>query len=127
MAVREHLAILAQGGISNVGRSAQGIAIDQALTRMGKVGEASELAGERAAMAASIDELRREISAVGGASLDTALAHFSPERRAMYQHLFDLIYDCSTNRVAAKALVERILVKIQIASSGTSHSPGPAS
>ena len=30
----------------------------------------------------------------------------------MYEHLFALIYECSTNRVAAKALVDRILLKI---------------
>jgi hypothetical protein len=32
----------------------------------------------------------------------------------MYGQMFDLIYDCSSNRVAAKALVDRILEKIVV-------------
>ena len=30
----------------------------------------------------------------------------------MYEHLFALIYECSTNRTAAKALIDRILHKV---------------
>ena len=30
----------------------------------------------------------------------------------MYEHFFELVYQCSTNRVAAKALVDRILMKL---------------
>jgi len=29
----------------------------------------------------------------------------------MYEQLFGLIYECSANRVAAKALVDRIMLK----------------
>jgi hypothetical protein len=31
----------------------------------------------------------------------------------MYEHLIGLIYECSANRIAAKALVDRILDRIQ--------------
>ena len=30
----------------------------------------------------------------------------------MYEHMFELIYDCSVNRVAARSLINRILLKI---------------
>jgi molecular chaperone HtpG len=42
----------------------------------------------------------------------TPLARLSPPKRRMYEHLFGLIYECSTNQVAAKALIDRILLKI---------------
>jgi hypothetical protein len=41
----------------------------------------------------------------------------------MYHHLFDLIYACATNQVAAKALVDRILLKID--KDTTASSPPP--
>jgi molecular chaperone HtpG len=33
-------------------------------------------------------------------------------QRGMYKHFIELIYECSTNRAAAKALVDRILLRI---------------
>ena len=30
----------------------------------------------------------------------------------MYEHLFSLVYACSVNRVAAKALVDRMLIRL---------------
>jgi molecular chaperone HtpG len=41
-----------------------------------------------------------------------ALAPLPAEKRSMYEHMFDLIYSCSTNRMAAKALIDRIIEKI---------------
>jgi len=40
------------------------------------------------------------------------LSRLSPSQRTMYEHFFGLIYECSANRTAAKALVDRILIKI---------------
>lgn len=40
------------------------------------------------------------------------LAAIAAEKRPMYEHMFELIYSCSTNRVAAKALIDRILERI---------------
>jgi len=31
----------------------------------------------------------------------------------MYEQFFELIYECSVNRVAAKSLIDRILLKIE--------------
>jgi Histidine kinase-, DNA gyrase B-, and HSP90-like ATPase len=40
-----------------------------------------------------------------------SLVTLSPARQAFYREAIDLIYECSANRVAARALVERILEK----------------
>jgi hypothetical protein len=54
-------------------------------------------------------DLERAIGANGPAA---PLADLPPAKRKMYEHLFALIYQCSANQVAAKALVDRILTKI---------------
>lgn len=41
------------------------------------------------------------------------LLHLPARKRAIYQEIFDLIYECATNRVAAKVLVDRMLMKLQ--------------
>jgi hypothetical protein len=46
------------------------------------------------------------------ATPDSPLARLPPKKRAMYEHFFELDYECSANRVAAKALVDRILMKL---------------
>jgi hypothetical protein len=50
--------------------------------------------------------------AVGSASQESPLGDLPPAKRKMYEHLFSLIYECSTNRVAAKSLVDRIIEKV---------------
>jgi hypothetical protein len=54
-------------------------------------------------------ELTRLTAYVPGAS---PLAQLPAEKRTMYEHFFGLIYACSTNRSAAKALVDRILLRV---------------
>jgi hypothetical protein len=44
---------------------------------------------------------------------DSSLVLLPPKKRALYGHMFELIYNCSANRVAAKALVDRILERVQ--------------
>jgi len=41
------------------------------------------------------------------------LSHFKPQVRSAYQQMIDLIYQCASNRAAAKALVEKILSKLE--------------
>ena len=47
----------------------------------------------------------------GGAPAEP-LAKLSKKQRQIYQEVFELIYECSTNRVAAKSLVDRMLTKL---------------
>ena len=65
------------------------------------------------ARAEIVRSLRDEMASLeADAGVAIPLARMDPETRAMYEHFFRLIYECSTNRVAAKALVERILDKL---------------
>jgi hypothetical protein len=50
--------------------------------------------------------------AVGSYLPASPLAGLPAAKRKMYEHLFGLVYECSTNRVAAKALIDRILLKV---------------
>jgi 3-methyladenine DNA glycosylase/8-oxoguanine DNA glycosylase len=40
------------------------------------------------------------------------LSRLPADRRALYEEMFRLIYECSSNRAAAKALVDRILERV---------------
>jgi len=110
--VEERLAIMAQGSLRRSAREAQAANVDQALIRMTKFAEAVELATDRKKLLETVEKLRKRVRASDWDPQDSPLAKLPPRRRAMYRHLFDLIYGCSTNRVAAKALIDRILAKI---------------
>ena len=58
--------------------------------------------------------LRVELEKLVGADAPAAspLDRLSPDRRAWYEEMFSLIYDCSANRAAAKSLVDRMMSKI---------------
>jgi len=59
------------------------------------------------------NKLERKIEALSNVSSDAdPLVGLPTRKRAVYTELFDLIYECSVNWVAAKALVDRILAKI---------------
>ena len=60
----------------------------------------------------SIRKLRADLELVlGRENAASPLDRLPPQKRSMYEHLFGLIYECSTNRVAAKALVDRNLIQ----------------
>jgi len=40
------------------------------------------------------------------------LANYSPQKRGIYQNIFSLIYECSSNRVVAQKLVDKILLRL---------------
>jgi hypothetical protein len=52
----------------------------------------------------TLTELRSKLASVvdRGDVKASALASLPAEKKAMYEHLFALIYECSSNRVAAK-------------------------
>jgi hypothetical protein len=56
----------------------------------------------------------RVIKLLGGEpGVADPLAPFKPQIRRAYEHIIELIYDCVANRVAAKALVDKILAKLE--------------
>lgn len=48
----------------------------------------------------------------GDTSAAAPLRRLRKDKRQLYERMFDLIYQCSANRVAAKTLVDRILERI---------------
>jgi len=113
--VRSRLDILRQGGLGRTQRNSHAIAIEALLDRLGKLPEQEQLLGDATvAMRRTIARLRAELPKV----LDEAetgvglLDRLPAKQRAMYEQMFALIYECSTNRNAAKALVERIIQKL---------------
>jgi len=113
--VTEKLGMIAQGSLGPTKRKKLALSIEQALLQMEKI------AGKDLLIEDSPDELRATVRALrvklgrtmkDNATQDSPLARLPPEKRAMYEHLFDLVYECSANRTAAKALIDRILLKI---------------
>jgi hypothetical protein len=47
-----------------------------------------------------------------GAARSDPLAALPSPKRAAYKHIISLIYECSANRVAASALVDRLLARL---------------
>jgi molecular chaperone HtpG len=111
-AVEESLSILRQGSLRASGRRNQLVAVEETLGRMTKLVAANELAEVRPKLTSALEKLREKVREVAKAVDTSPLSALPPKRQAMYGHLFELIYDCSANRIAAKALVDRIMEKL---------------
>jgi hypothetical protein len=90
--VIENLKLLTQGSLGRRKRKTLALAVEQELLHMEKI------AGRELLIEDGTDDMSAVIRA-----LHTPLARLAPQKRAMYEHLFELVYECSTNRTAAKA------------------------
>jgi hypothetical protein len=64
-------------------------------------------------LAPRVRAVKARLNQALGISLEQSpLADLPRAKRKMYEHLFSLIYECSTNRVAAKSLVDRIVERV---------------
>jgi len=113
--VVQKLEMIAQGGVGATKRKNLALAAEQALLQMEKIAAKDLLSEDKP------DELRARVRKLrvklgrdmqDKATSDSPLARLPPKKRAMYEHFFELVYQCSANRVAAKALVDRILMKL---------------
>jgi Histidine kinase-, DNA gyrase B-, and HSP90-like ATPase len=114
IAAREKLAILKQGTLATKDREQIAGTVRRGLVAMTKITAMDELGfNDETHLKPTVDALARDLEkALGSKTPAAPLAHLPPAKRKMYEHLFALIYDCSTNQVAAKALIDRILRKI---------------
>ena len=113
--VEEKLGIMAQGSLGAIQRDAMALTAEQDLRQMEKVaGMDILLLDDPDDLKATVVTLQSKLSDVrhGKALESSPLAHLTFEKRTMYEHLFGLIYECSTNRIAAKSLIDRILPKL---------------
>jgi hypothetical protein len=111
--VEEKLSVLKQRSLPKRKRAALGSDIERSiLTLESEYADSLPLEPENARNV-ELGRLRVKFKkAIGSQPTKDPLAKLTPSKRRMYEHLFSLIYDCSTNRVAAKALIDRILLKI---------------
>lgn len=111
----EQAKAVARGGITRASRQAHIDAAFKSLKAMKKVLETRHLddevrlnLGERAIAAES-----RVHKMLGqGAAMSDPLEALPAPKRVAYQHVISLIYECSANRVAAGALVDRLLARL---------------
>lgn len=113
-AVREKLGILRQGTLGARERVKLARDIEASLAAMEKVADReSSDRGPGPRLKKIIQRLRTQLERLADRSpIAAPLSRLSQPQRKMYEHLFGLIYECSANRSAAKALVDRILTKI---------------
>lgn len=110
----EKLSILDQGTLGPVMRDRTVRAIRECLAHMEKIAGMDVFEnGDIQKLRKGVTSMKRGLERALGAKLPAApLAALPQSKQKMYQHLFDLIYECSANQTAAKALVDRIIVKI---------------
>ena len=114
-AAREGLAVLAQGGLNAAGRGRVALGVELSLMRAEKLlGEPDLVDDADRSDRGEMARLRSELEQLAGADAPAVspLDRLSPDRRAFYEEMFSLIYECSVNRSAAKSLVDRIMSKV---------------
>jgi len=112
--IEEHLTILEQGVL----RRSQADAIVQEI--QGEMFEMKKAAGaqilndeDRDSLVARHQELETRIREIRpGADSSDLLLRYPKTERDIIQKMIGLIYECSTNKVAAKSLVDRIMARI---------------
>lgn len=111
----ESISVIAQGSTSLSKREELALATEQTILRMRTIAGRdllSATADQRChrirALQKLLSEAMNDDDAVSG-----PLTRLSEAERKTYEHFFGLVYECSTNRAAAKALVDRILLRIE--------------
>lgn len=114
-AAREGIAVLAQGGLNAAGRDRVALSVELSLMRVEKLLGAPELVDDPGeGVQSNLARLRCELEQLAGADgpVNSPLDRLSSDRRAFYEEMFSMIYECSVNRSAAKSLVDRIMSKV---------------
>lgn len=111
----ETLSVISQGGVTAAERERLALSTDQTLLRLSKIASMDilkDVADPHAAVIEGIrsrlGELMEDLSPVA-----SPLMRLPPKQRAIYQKFFDLVYECSANRVAAKSLIDRIMMRLE--------------
>lgn len=108
--VREKMEIITQGGLTNSRRQKFVREIGRSIAIMEKI--AMHASQSDRDLPAILGRLKAKLKKLSLRSEDNKFDKLPRKKREMYEHLFSLIYDCSTNRAAAKSLVNRIMQKL---------------
>lgn len=114
VSIDQQLDILAQGALGEAASTEIARSAELGITRLEKAaGPYDEGSDERQAMRARTAAQRERLS---GLPLDnkscSPFERLPADKREAYKEIVDLIYECSVNRVAARALVDRMLEKL---------------
>ncbi|MGK9166712.1 ATP-binding protein [Inquilinus limosus] len=108
--VRGRADVLSQGGLDESGRSGVMAAAETALLKLEKIAAMPLLAEAAPGLVEQIAGLKRDlIHATETKTAGDPLEHLPEAERAFFQRMIKIIYAHSTNKNAAKALVDRIL------------------
>jgi molecular chaperone HtpG len=110
----ERVAILRQGAVGSDQRATLVREAHQVRDQLQRIVVAPALLdSDEAEMQSVLLDYETSLAEIGDiAEQSDPLSRIPSEQRPMYEHMFDLIYTCSTNRMAAKALIDRIMEKI---------------
>lgn len=109
----DRLAVIEQGAMLEGTRAAEISRVSQAVIRMRKVMEVEGVDDVvRSGMSSTVAEIEAELERiVGGGAIDP-LDVIAEDKRETYRQVFGLIYECSSNRAAAKSLVDKIIQRL---------------
>jgi molecular chaperone HtpG len=113
-AVRETVEALRQGSISVADRLPATGEAARSLAEMDRIAAMPVLSDDADLLKEAAADLRVALEAAAGPqpSDSSPLSSMPLAERANYEWMFELIYECSVNRVAARKLIERITARV---------------
>ena len=111
----ETTGIIRQGSGNQQKREQLALSVEQVLLHMSKLAGNSLLVDVSDCLEQRIGALRRLLSEAmnDGIEASSPLTRLPEAKRVWYEHFFELVYECSASRAAAKALVDRILLRLE--------------
>ncbi|TRL37182.1 molecular chaperone Hsp90 [Methylosinus sporium] len=109
------LAVIAQHSVSRAERDRLALSVEQMLLRMSKIAGMESQQDETDIRGARIESMRAKLGEVmnDASPVASPLMRLPAKQRAVYQKFFELVYECSANRVAAKSLIDRIMMRLE--------------
>jgi hypothetical protein len=111
---RHDLDMVKQGSLTGAQRQVVIAQVQLLLDTMNKALLKEFLKADTPAMTEVLSKLRRDFLKIksGQDYQAKALSRLAPVQRRAYQQVFSLLYECSSDRVAAKTLIDRMLLRI---------------
>ena len=111
----ETIGIIVQGSASRRKRQQLALSAEQTLLRMSKIANNDLLADSASEREKRIEVLREQLREAmnDDTVVSSPLMRLPEAQRKTYEHFFDLLYECSVNRAAARALIDRILLRLE--------------
>ena len=110
----EAVSIIRQGSAGRPAQEQLALSVERTLLRMSKIAGNDVVADIAVCLEERTEDLRRQLSEAmkDDTEVTSPLMRLPAAKRAWYEHFFELIYECSPNRTTARALIDRILLRI---------------